>query len=352
VIPRARVAIVVRTKDRPEFLNRALADIRSQTFRDIVIAVVNDGGVALEHDELIESAGVTSPDALTLINNPVSRGRWAAANQGIGATQSEFVVIHDDDDTWEPNFLERTSKFLDAPRHEGYGGVAVRSHIVRETLAGAEIIELSSEPFVETLEHVSLYGLLEANLFPPISYLYRRELHDDVGFYNESLRVLADWEFNLRVASRYDIGFLTEHLSNWHWREGGSEGAARNVTGRDWQYEEDRARLLSGLLRTDLSDGRLGLGYLVNLLFHNREQVLRETSAADSRVDNLAKHITAATEGVRSATEQLLAQERAALGELRGSVTELTSVVARPGFVERFATAVWSRTRRAERKAR
>ena len=37
-----RVAVVVRTKDRPYFLRRALADVAAQSFHDAVVIVVND----------------------------------------------------------------------------------------------------------------------------------------------------------------------------------------------------------------------------------------------------------------------------------------------------------------------
>ena len=40
----ARVAVITRTMDRPMFLERALASVAKQTFRDYVHVVVNDGG--------------------------------------------------------------------------------------------------------------------------------------------------------------------------------------------------------------------------------------------------------------------------------------------------------------------
>ena len=38
------VAILVRTKDRPRFLSRALENIAQQTFTDYTVCVINDGG--------------------------------------------------------------------------------------------------------------------------------------------------------------------------------------------------------------------------------------------------------------------------------------------------------------------
>ena len=43
-MPSPTVAVLVRTKDRPRFLRRALANIAEQTFTDYTVCVINDGG--------------------------------------------------------------------------------------------------------------------------------------------------------------------------------------------------------------------------------------------------------------------------------------------------------------------
>ena len=46
------VSIIVRTKDRPKLLKRALQSIASQTYRPIEVVLVNDGGCDLDVEEL------------------------------------------------------------------------------------------------------------------------------------------------------------------------------------------------------------------------------------------------------------------------------------------------------------
>ena len=46
------VSIIVRTKDRPKLLNRALQSISAQTYRPLEVVVVNDGGCDLDVEEL------------------------------------------------------------------------------------------------------------------------------------------------------------------------------------------------------------------------------------------------------------------------------------------------------------
>ena len=49
----AKVAIIIRSKDRLPFLARALADIAAQTFTDWQALVINDGGDAAGVDALL-----------------------------------------------------------------------------------------------------------------------------------------------------------------------------------------------------------------------------------------------------------------------------------------------------------
>ena len=46
------VSVIVRTKDRPTLLKRALQSIAGQTYRPIEVVVVNDGGCELDRNEL------------------------------------------------------------------------------------------------------------------------------------------------------------------------------------------------------------------------------------------------------------------------------------------------------------
>ena len=46
------VSVIVRTKDRPKLLKRAIQSISAQTYRPIEVILVNDGGCDLDVEEL------------------------------------------------------------------------------------------------------------------------------------------------------------------------------------------------------------------------------------------------------------------------------------------------------------
>ena len=209
----------MRTKNRPWFLRRSLHDIAAQEFTDWRIHIVNDGGDAATVDAVVAELPPQVTERVSVSHNPVPAGRSAAANQAVRGLETEFVVLHDDDDLWQPAFLARTVGHLDA--HPDDIGVMVRTEIVYEKEVADGFEETGRTPFWAELREITYSDLLQVNRAVPISYLYRHALHDEVGYYREDLHAVEDWEFNLRTTLRHHIGFIDgEPLAFWMQRAG------------------------------------------------------------------------------------------------------------------------------------
>ncbi|MSS00023.1 glycosyltransferase family 2 protein [Arthrobacter sp. BL-252-APC-1A] len=223
----AGVAIITRTKNRPVLLRRAVADVLAQQYTDWHLVVVNDGGDAAEVDRIIaEAPGLEG--RVTVLHHAASAGMEAASNAGIAASDSEFLAIHDDDDTWHPEFLARTVEYLGS--HADDVGVGVRTEIVLERTEGSRILETGRVPFAEDVDGLFLGDALRYNRCVPISLLYRRDIHGMVGGYDESLAAVGDWEFLIRLLQNHSLGFLDgEPLAYWHHREGAEGEDANSV---------------------------------------------------------------------------------------------------------------------------
>jgi len=65
---------------------------------------------------------------------------------------------------------------------------------------------------------------LFSNTIPPITLLIRKEAADIIGGFNESLPVLGDWDYNLRLLQLGDIASLNEVLAYYHHRVNAQAG--------------------------------------------------------------------------------------------------------------------------------
>ena len=255
-MPSPTVAVLVRTKDRPRFLRRALANIAEQTFTDYTVCVINDGGDESATRAILQAsplAHLLEGDAPRLKLLTTGGGNMeAASNAGLAATDSEFVAIHDDDDLWAPEFLERTVGALRAS-DALICSTRVVERYERETPEG-EFEVYEERIFHDGLPGFGLQFLYRTNRTVPIGILYRRRLHELVGFYDESLPVVGDWEFNLRAAAVTEVLLVDEPLAYWSLRPE-ADGAEANSVQRQAEHARFDASVRARAIRDDLQSG-------------------------------------------------------------------------------------------------
>lgn len=231
-----RVNIVVRTKNRPVLLARALDDILAQTFSDWAINLVNDGGESAPVDALVAERAAALGDRITVTHVDGGTGSMeAAANLGAQQGSGEFVVVHDDDDTWHPEFLARTVAALDA--QPAAVAVAVRTTIIRERLEGDKVTELSRTTWDPPGDVITLFDMLLTNRVVPISLLVRRSVYETIGWYDPALKAVGDWEFNLRLTRHGHVPFLGDQaLAFWHQRPKATGAHSNSIYGSDDEH--------------------------------------------------------------------------------------------------------------------
>ncbi|WP_104104799.1 glycosyltransferase family 2 protein [Arthrobacter sp. 08Y14] len=313
------VAVIVRTKNRPHFLQRALQDIFDQTYRQFRVVIVNDGGSAEPVDNVVARLPEAARERVEILHNKQSLGMEAASNSGVQSCDSEYIVIHDDDDLWHPEFLERTVSYLD---NSSDAGVVVRTQIRYEEIVDGQILKTGSAPFWENMQQISLGDMLQINRAVPISFLYRRSLHEELGYFNESLPVCGDWEFNLRVLTRHRIGFLDgEPLAFWCQRPATGGDDANSLFAKARDHERFDRSIRDEYLRRDLSSGRdLGVLLQISAMMAEQEQMLMENR---QRMVQMQEQLTDATQRLEHIMMQrtsFLARAGTAAAKIKGAL--------------------------------
>lgn len=97
------VSIVLPTYNRAEFLPQAFASIRSQTFTDWELIVVDDGSTDDTSAVVAElTRGWEQP---VRYHRQENQGAYGARNTGLDLVRGEFVAFFDSDDVWLPHHL-------------------------------------------------------------------------------------------------------------------------------------------------------------------------------------------------------------------------------------------------------
>ncbi len=267
------VVVVTRTKDRPNLLKRALSSVHAQTYKDFVHVVINDGGEQSAVDNLVANMSKDERERIKVIHNVASSGMEAATNKAIKSVESKYVAIHDDDDTWHDEFLERTVKHLEA---QDVMGVVVRTNkVIEEVLEDGSVKHHKTTHWMPHIKAINLYRQCIDNQTTPITFIYRREVFSEIGYYDEDLPVLGDWDFGIRFLQKYDIDYLDPGfaLANYHHRKfvPGAEGNTSFAGNDKARYYTNY--LLNKYLRQELAEGRLGVGYIMSKLRYDESKL-------------------------------------------------------------------------------
>jgi hypothetical protein len=185
------VSIVVRTYDRPEFLQRAIASIAAQTYADIEIVVVNNGGPDVR--ELVERAAAGR--TLQYLTMPERKHIGAASNVGARAATGTYVGYLDDDDLLYADHVARAASALERERADFVYTNSVAEYAemdgdAKRVLGFQVYLDRGYEP----------EDMYVANVAPIHSIVHRRDAFERFGYFDETLTVTDDWEMWLRVS--------------------------------------------------------------------------------------------------------------------------------------------------------
>jgi glycosyltransferase involved in cell wall biosynthesis len=265
-------------------LERALRSISGQTFENFILVVVNDSSSREPVDEMLRSFAGALHDRVIVIHNDKPEGRWGAMDRAISAVDSDYFILHDDDDSWHPAFLERTVSYLDEHREDA--AVAARTELIYEQVDGGTITELRRQVLATGLNTVSFVETLKQNYVPPIALLIRRSVFVEIGTFDNTLPVLADWDFTLRLISRYTVGFVDgEPLAYWHHRESSVGDEGNSVVADAINHQRFNLRIRDAYLRDSVAkSNNLGPLLLSAELFRQLDTKATEARQEQSRV--------------------------------------------------------------------
>ncbi|TWT34566.1 glycosyltransferase family 2 protein [Blastopirellula retiformator] len=192
------VSIVVRTVDgRQLLLKQALTCLVNQTYLNIEVIVVEDGGEASR--SLVDDFEPRLAKAdKRICYLPLERvGRSVAGNRGLEAATGEYVMFYDDDDLLFADHVETlVARMVEEPRAAAVFAdsfiVETRFHKDDQNVVRS-YEELSHYPHENLVNRFNRGALLRTNLFPIQAVLFRRHCFEKLGGFDPTLDALEDW---------------------------------------------------------------------------------------------------------------------------------------------------------------
>lgn len=223
--PTPLVSVVIPTYKRPALVVQAVKSVLAQTFCDLEIIVVVDGGDC-GTAAVLESLSLPRLKVLQLSSRV---GGSRARNEGVQIAIGAWIAFLDDDDMWLPEKLDK--QLAVAIASDGSDPI-VACKVVAWTPGGDFIWPRTrpTEPLSEYLLARNSWtqgeGLLQTSTLLASKKLLQRVRFED------GLKKHQDWDWLLRVSKEQGvkIEFVDEPLAIWNLRDSGG-GVSRRL---DW----------------------------------------------------------------------------------------------------------------------
>jgi GT2 family glycosyltransferase len=191
------VSVVVVTWNRRDLLRSCLQSLtRQQLNQPFEVVVVDNGSSDGSPEMVLREFGSEPAFRLRLIRNPDNRGFCAANNQGFAASTSDLVALLNNDAEAEPDWLPALAGAFEDGREIGMAAskILVYEDPRRIDKAGHLIYPDGQNRGRGSGElDAGQYDRIEEVLWPDgCAAMYRREMLDEVGGFDEDFFAYAD----------------------------------------------------------------------------------------------------------------------------------------------------------------
>ena len=188
------VSVIIPTYNRKHTLKRAIQSVYIQSLPPFEIIVVDDGS----NDGTKDWVKQEYPDIKYIYQK--NGGVSSARNKGIKIARGDWIALLDSDDEWLPNKLnEQINK--------------IKLNLDVKILHSNEIWIRNGVRINQMKKHKKFGGYifekcLDMCRISPSSVMLKKAIFDDIGTFDESLKVCEDYDLWLRITSKYPVCFL------------------------------------------------------------------------------------------------------------------------------------------------
>lgn len=199
------ISVIIPTHNRSPFLSEAIQSVLDQEFflaqpssSSFEIIIVDDGSTD-NTIKIVESFGKR-----VKYHFQEHRGVGAARNLGLDLAKGDYIAFLDSDDLWKKEKIGVQMSFMNA--------------FPQAKVCYTDEIWIRRGVFVNPKKKHQKYSgwifdkVLPLCLISLSSALFRREVFEEIGKFDENLPACEDYDFSIRLAHRYPAYFLPRPL--------------------------------------------------------------------------------------------------------------------------------------------
>lgn len=197
------ISIVMPCYNAEITLPETLQSIAQQTYEHWELVAIDDGSKD-KTLKILNAFRSLYPTQVRIISHP-NAGQVKSKNRGLEIAQGTFVAFMDSDDLWDPEKLSIQCAYM--LEHPETGLCYTNGEYIDEASNHTGPIGINPR-----LTGQCLNEFLMGNAIVASSVIVRKNILNQVGYFDESLTACENWELWTRISSVSDIGVLDKPL--------------------------------------------------------------------------------------------------------------------------------------------
>jgi glycosyltransferase involved in cell wall biosynthesis len=202
-----KVSVIIPAYNRANILPRAIKSVLGQKCDGIEAIVVDDNS----SDATPEVVRNMQDPRIRFLKRTKNGGVAAARNDGMRISEGEYVAFLDSDDVWAPGKIDAQLKVFEENKSVGMIYTNANIITVSDCKAFIDKPELSRVVY-GSADRVSGIFPGAVTVAPPSSWMLKKSVVDEIGFFDEAMKVWEDCDYFVKIAQNSDIYFLNMPL--------------------------------------------------------------------------------------------------------------------------------------------
>ncbi len=209
------VSVLIPTFNRRRYLSEALCSVLQQSYRNLQVIVINDGG-----EDVSDIVNSFNDPRIIFINRKENCGKAFSLNEALVRAEGKYLAYLDNDDLFYPNHIETLVNVLEKQSdcEVAYSDL-YKVHCKVMPDGSRQVLS----KVVEVSRDFDRFFMLYFNHALHVSLMHRRALIEKTGFYNEELDIFIDWDMTRRLAFFSDFHHVYEITGEFYSSVGESD---------------------------------------------------------------------------------------------------------------------------------
>ena len=195
-----KISVIIPTYNRVDFILETIQTVLDQTTKVDEIIVIDDGSTDKTKDVLERLISTNKIKYIMQKNSGVSSAR----NRGIKLSSNDWICFLDSDDLWETTKIEEQVLF-----HKKHSNILF-SHTLEQWLFNNKIIKQKKHQ--QKQSGFCFKENIANTLIGASTVMIHKSILDDVGLFDENLKVCEDYDLWLRILYKYELGIIDKQL--------------------------------------------------------------------------------------------------------------------------------------------